>query len=156
MHITFITLFPEIIQQNLLSDKTIKAIQNNQISYDVINLRDYGIGKFKQVDDIAYGGGDLGMVIKPDVLSNAIDDALNTRCYQHIVYPSPQGKILDNNFIKSIRENTIIICGRFEGIDYRIIEYYHVKQVSVGDFILSGGEIPALLIMDMIGNQLNN
>ena len=157
MHITIITLFPSMIQEKLLSSTTKDAIANNKISYDIVNLRDYGIGKHKKVDHIAYGGGDIGLIIKPDVLGGALDDCLYKKQYHYIIYPSPHGLILDNFFISSIKhKNIIIVCGRFEGIDYRIIEHYNILQVSIGDFILSGGELPALLIIDAIGSGLIN
>jgi len=117
-------------------------------SYDIINIRDYSQKRYKQVDDVPFGGGD-GMVIEAEVISQAIDhncDVANTKFY----YMSPRGEIFTQTKVNEIlsAKNLAIICGRYEGIDQRIIDEYQMKELSIGDFVLTGGELPALVIID--------
>ena len=119
--------------------------------YQTINIRDFGIGKHKNVDDKAYGHTG-GMVVRPDVLGEAIDHAISLNPDDtKIIYFSPKGKIINQEMISdytSEDKNLILICARFEAIDERIIEYYPITEVSLGDFILSGGEPAAIAFMD--------
>ena len=118
-------------------------------SLDVINLRNYAEDKHKTVDDTPYGGGE-GMVIKPDIVAKAIDQNLNND--EKIIYLTPKGKSFNQNraknFLKDKKIN--IICGHFEGIDQRVIETRGIEEISIGDFILSGGETAAYVILDSI------
>jgi tRNA (guanine37-N1)-methyltransferase len=150
-HVTILTLFPEMFPGPLGYSLAGRALRNGIWSMDVINIRDFGITKHKNVDDVACGGGN-GLVMRPDVLGNALDDVLQKIPRAKIYYPSPRGKLLNQEVSWNLSEekNIIILCGRFEGIDERIIEEYNVQQISVGDYILSGGEVAAMAILDSV------
>ena len=116
---------------------------------DVINIRDYAKDKHKTVDDTPYGGGE-GMVLKPDVVAKALDQ--NLKKNEKIIYLTPKGKTFDQNKAKKfLKEKKInILCGHFEGIDQRVIESRGIEEISIGDYILSGGETAAYVILDSI------
>ena len=116
---------------------------------ETINIRDYATDKHKTVDDTTYGGGS-GMLIKPDVLANSLDSNLNSN--EKIIYLSPKGKLFNQELAKKLsKERTInLICGHFEGVDQRVIESRNIEEVSIGDFILSGGESAAFVMLDSI------
>lgn len=149
--VTCLTLFPEMfpgpLQYSLAGQGLVKKIW----ALNTINIRDFGITKHQNVDDTAYGGGN-GLIMRPDVLGNALDYALKINPEATIYYPSPRGKYLTQKISKNIalEKNIIILCGRFEGIDERVIDEYNIQQISVGDYILSGGEIAALSIIDSV------
>lgn len=138
-------MFPSCLEHSLAGE----ALRQKKWEYNTINLRDFGIGKHSQVDDTPYGGG-AGMVIRADVLGTAIEsiDLPKTK----LIYMSPRGKPLNQEKVKELSDlsDISIICGRFEGIDERILEYYDIEEVSVGDYVLSGGEPAALILMDAI------
>lgn len=128
-----------------------KALQKGLWSYNLVNIRDFGHSSHKKVDDYAAGGG-AGMVMRADVLGDALDFALQEHgpC-QQIFYMSPKGLVLKQELAKEIintKTNIIIICGRFEGIDQRLITYYNIQEISIGDFILFGGELAALVLVE--------
>lgn len=129
-----------------------RALFENLWSLKAHNIRDFATDSRKTVDDKPCSGG-AGMVLKPDILASAIDHILATlpkNAKKTILYPSPRGKILNQKKSKEIsqQEHVIIICGRYEGIDQRVIEEYAIEEISLGDFILTCGEIPAFAIMD--------
>lgn len=151
MKISIITLFPEMFKGPF--DKSIikRAIDKKIVEIKFINLRDFGIGKHKLVDDTPYGGG-MGMILRVDVLKNAIEKAKDKKINknkQKIILLSAHGKKFNQELAKkySKLENLILICGHYEGFDERIKEYAD-EEISIGDFILTGGEIPAMLITD--------
>lgn len=150
-HATILTLFPEMFPGSLGFSLAYKALRSNIWSYDVINIRDFGITKHKKVDDEACGGGN-GLIFRPDVIGDALDKALSKEPGSKIYYPSPRGVIFNQQFAHKIKQEkrVIILCGRFEGIDERIIDEYNVCQISVGDYILSGGEVAANVILDSV------
>ncbi len=150
-HATILTIFPEMFPGPLGSSLAGAALRKNIWSLDVVNIRDYGISKHKNVDDEPCGGGN-GLIMRPDVLGAALDEAIQTHPNPIIYYPSPRGKTFTQKMAKKISQekNIIILCGRFEGIDERIIEEYNARLVSVGDFVLSGGEIAAFVILDSV------
>ena len=151
LHVTLLTLFPEMFPGPLGYSLAGKALQKGIWSFDTLNIRDFGLTKHKNVDDEAYGGGN-GLIMRPDVLGLALDTALKVRPDSTIYYPSPRGTLFSQAMARDITrsKNIIILCGRFEGIDERIIDEYNVVQISVGDYILSGGEIAALAMLDSI------
>jgi len=150
-HATILTLFPEMFPGSLGFSLAGKALRSNIWSYDVINIRDFGITKHKKVDDEACGGGN-GLIFRPDVIGDALDKALSKGPGSKIYYPSPRGVVFNQQFAHKIKQEkrVIILCGRFEGIDERIIDEYNVCQISVGDYILSGGEVAANVILDSV------
>ena len=145
----FITAFPEMFPGSLEFSLAGAALKKQIWDYDIINIRDFGTTKHKNIDDAPFGGG-CGLVIKPDVLAQAIDAALLKSPNAAIYYMSPRGVVLKQSMLHSIIsvQNIIVICGRFEGVDERVIEEYGIQEISVGDFVVSGGELPALLMLD--------
>jgi tRNA (guanine37-N1)-methyltransferase len=150
LNIEILTLFPEMFPGTLGLSIIGNALKEGLWSYNIVNIRDFGIGPHKQVDDIPFGGG-YGMVIRPDVLGEAIRKAIsNQKDKSNIYYLSPRGKPISNYIIDEILEkkDIIMICGRYEGIDERIIEEYNPTEICVGDVVLSGGEPAAQLVLD--------
>ena len=143
------TLYPELFPGPLGSGLYKKALEKKIWSIDVINIREYAEDKHKTVDDTPFGGGS-GMVMRADVLAKALDKNLNDK-KEKIIYLSPKGKKFDQAYAKKITNNNLnIICGHFEGIDERILETRNIEEVSIGDFVMSGGEIGAFVIIDTI------
>ena len=143
------TLYPEFFPGPLGKGLYGKALAEKIWKLETVNIRDYTIDKHKTVDDTTYGGGS-GMLIKPDVLANSLDNNLSSR--EKIIYLSPKGKLFNQELAKELsREKTInLICGHFEGIDQRVIEARNIEEVSIGDFVLSGGESAAFVMLDAI------
>tara|TARA_B100000029_G_scaffold403952_1_gene403874 strand:+ start:90 stop:779 length:690 start_codon:yes stop_codon:yes gene_type:complete len=143
------TLYPEMFPGPLGIGLCKKAIDKKIWSLEVINIRDYAKDKHKTVDDTPFGGGS-GMVMRPDVLAESLDKNISNKD-EPIIYLSPKGKIFDQSYAKKVlNKNINIICGRFEGIDQRILETRNIEEVSIGDFIMSGGEIGAFVFIDTI------
>lgn len=147
-----ITLFPEAFPGVLGHSLIGKALTEGVWSLDLINLRDFGRGRHRQVDDTPAGGG-AGLVIRADVLADALDHAARMRAHAQwpVVYLSPRGTPFTQKMARSWAQTTkgiTLICGRFEGIDERVIEAYGIEEVSLGDFILTGGEIAAQALID--------
>ena len=143
------TLYPDYFPGPLNKGLYGKAMEKKIWDLETVNIRDYANDKHKIVDDKPYGGG-FGMLIKPDVLAAALDEKLTSD--EKIYYLSPKGKLFDQNLAKELsNEKSInLICGHFEGIDQRVIDSRNIVELSIGDFILSGGESAAFVIMDAI------
>ena len=143
------TLYPEFFPGPLGKGLYGKALAEKIWKLETVNIRDYTNDKHKTVDDTTYGGGS-GMLIKPDVLANSLDKNLKSK--EKIIYLSPKGKLLNQKFAKELsKEKTVnLICGHFEGIDQRVIEARNIEEVSIGDFVLSGGESAAFVMLDAI------
>jgi len=143
------TLYPEYFPGYLNKGLFGKAMNQKIWNLETVNVRDYSIDKHKTVDDTPYGGGN-GMLIKADVLAKSLDD--NIKKKEKIIYLSPKGKLFNHQYAKELSsEKTInFICGHFEGIDERIIQSRDIEEVSIGDFILSGGEVATFVILDAI------
>ena len=143
------TLYPDFFPGILSKGIYGRAIEKSLWNLDVINIRDYAKDKHKTVDDTPYGGGE-GMVLKPDVVAKALDQ--NLKKNEKIIYLTPKGKTFDQNRAKKfLNEKKInILCGHFEGIDQRVIESRGIEEISIGDYILSGGETAAYVILDSI------
>ena len=143
------TLYPELFPGPLNSGLYKKALDKKIWKLDVVNIRDYAQDKHKTVDDTPFGGGS-GMVMRADVIANALDKNISDK-KEPIFYLTPKGQKFEQSNTKEIsNKNLNIICGHFEGIDERILETRNIKQVSIGDYILSGGEIGAFVIIDTI------
>ena len=143
------TLYPEFFPGPLSKGLYGKAMSKKLWDLKVVNIRDYATDKHKTVDDTPYGGGS-GMLIKPDVLAKSIDE--NVVKNERIFYLSPKGKLFDQNFAKDLsKEQSIsLICGHFEGVDERILSTRKIEEISLGDFVLSGGETAAYVVLDSI------
>ena len=148
LKVQILTIFPEIFPGFLGYSLTGKALKDGIWQLDTVNIRDYAFDKHGSVDDTPCGGG-AGMIMRPDVLGNAID---NTYTGGKIIYMSPRGKPLTQAKVKELsKENALtIICGRFEGIDERVIEEYNVEEISIGDYVLTGGEQAAMVMLDAV------
>ena len=143
------TLYPDLFPGPLGGGLYKKALDKKIWSLDVINIRDYADDKHKTVDDTPFGGGS-GMVMRADVLAKSLDKNIFNK-KEPIIYLSPRGKRLDQTYTKEIsKENINIICGHFEGLDERILETRNIEEVSIGDYVLSGGEIGAFVIIDSV------
>ena len=143
------TLYPELFPGPLAIGLYKKALEKKLWSLEVVNIRDYSVDKHKTVDDTPFGGGS-GMLMRADVIANSLDKNISDKA-EPIIYLSPKGKKFDQTYAKKIlNKNINIICGHFEGVDERLLETRNIEEISVGDFVLSGGEIGALVIIDSI------
>ena len=141
------TLYPELFPGPFNSGLYKKALENKLWSLEVVNIRDYALNKHKTVDDTPFGGGS-GMLMRADVVADALDKNISNK-NETIIYLSPKGEKFDQTYAKKILDKNInIICGHFEGVDERLLETRNIKEISVGDFVLSGGEIGAFLVID--------
>ena len=143
------TLYPDFFPGPLSKGLYGKAMEKKIWDIETVNIRDYTTDKHKTVDDTPYGGG-FGMLIKPDVLAKALDEKLKAN--EKIYYLSPKGKLFDQKLAKELsKEKKInLICGHFEGVDQRVIDSRNIVELSIGDFILSGGESAAFVVIDAI------
>ena len=143
------TLYPELFPGPFGIGLYKKALEKKLWSLEVVNIRDYSIDKHKTVDDTPFGGGS-GMLMRPDIIANSLDKNILSK-NEKIIYLTPKGKKFDQVYAKKISEKNInIICGHFEGVDERLLETRNIEEVSVGDFLLSGGEVAALVVIDTI------
>jgi len=143
------TLYPELFPGPLGVGLYKKAMDKKIWSLEVVNIRDYATDKHKTVDDTPFGGG-TGMLMRADVIANSLDKNISNKD-EPIIYLSPKGKKFDQIFAKKILDKNInIVCGHFEGVDQRLLETRNIEEVSVGDFVLSGGEVGAFVVIDTI------
>ncbi len=151
MKIQIITLFPEMFEQVLNNSMMWKAQNQGVVSFSLINLRDFGIGPRKTVDDTPYGGGD-GMLLKPEPLFAAVEFAKKSSPNARVIAMTPSETVWDQQLAQNYAESSqdlIILCGRYEGFDARIFEIVDEK-ISIGKFVLTGGELPAMILIDSI------
>ncbi len=151
MRIDIISAVPDILESPLNYSIIKRAKEKGLVEINIVNLHDYGKGNYKQIDDYSYGG-DAGMVIMPEPLYKAITDLTSQRKYDYVIYTSPDGELLDQPLANSLScaENIIILCGHYKGIDHRIREHLITKEISIGNYVLSGGELAAAVICDSI------
>lgn len=147
MKISIITLFSEVFQPILNSSILKRAQQKGKVTFEFINLRNFGEGKHKQVDDRPYGGG-VGMVLRADVLAKALRSAGQGK----VILTSASGKPFKQQDAQRLSklDHLIIVCGHYEGVDQRFIDKYVSEEISIGDYVLTGGEIPAMVIVDSV------
>ncbi len=162
MNFYVLTLFPEMILSGLNHSMIKRAVEKNIINIECVNIRDFANNKHNQVDDYPYGGG-AGMVIKPQPVFNAYESIKNkVKEGCRVVYMTPQGKTFNQNISEefSREEDIIILCGHYEGIDERVIDEIVSDEISIGNFIITGGELAAMMIIDsvsrLIPGVLNN
>ena len=153
MKFTILTLFPNVINEYINTSIISRAIAKEKISVDVIDLRNFGKGSRRNVDDTVYGGGD-GMVITVPVLDEALASIKNIQDPNtHIIYLSPKGRVLSQKLSEKMSkeyEHIVLLTGHYEGIDERIFSLYNIEEISIGDYVLTGGELPALVLLDTI------
>ena len=151
MRIDILTVVPELLESPLGHSIVGRAIKKGLVEIHVHNLRKYGIGPRKNVDDYSYGG-DAGMVMMVEPVFRMIEELKSERHYDEVIYMSPDGETLTQGISNqlSLCENLIILCGHYKGIDHRIREHLITREISVGDYVVSGGEIPAALLADSI------
>ena len=151
MRLDIITVLPELLESPLNHSIVQRAREKGLVQINIIPLRNYGLGSYNQVDDYPYGGGG-GMVMRPEPLANAIEDLKKQCRCDDIIYMTPDGDLLDQPMANtlSLKENMIIICGHYKGIDERIRQYYVTREISIGNYVLSGGELPAAILCDAL------
>ena len=151
MNIQIITLFPEVVEPYVNASMLWKASDRGIASYDFINLRDFGLGPRKQVDDTPYGGGD-GMLLKPEPLIAAIEVAKSKSPDALVILPTPRGEIYKQSTAKKLaadNRDLVIVCPRYEGYDERVTKWVDT-QYCIGNYVLTGGELPAMIIVDSV------
>ncbi len=151
MRIDIITCLPQLIESFIGHSILQRAQENNLVTLTLHDLKKYSKDKHGRIDDYAFGGG-AGMVLTPEPLSACIEELLQERSYDEVIYMTPDGVTFNQTMANSysLKENIMIICGHYKGIDERIRQKYVTMELSVGDFVVSGGEIPAALVADAI------
>ncbi len=151
MRIDIITVLPEMIHGALNCSILKRAQDNGLVEIELLNLRDYGIGKHRRVDDYPFGG-EAGMVMQIEPIDKAISYLKSQRDYDEVIFTSPDGEQFTQSTANqlSMMKNIIILCGHYKGIDYRIREHLITREISVGDFVLTGGELAAAMIADAV------
>ena len=152
MKFDILTLFPEMFE-NLKQSIIGRAIEKNIININLINIRDFSKDKHKKVDDTPYGGG-AGMVMKPDVVYSAYNSIKDKNA--KVIYMSPQGKTLNQKKVEELskEEHLVILCGHYEGIDQRVLDKIVDEEISIGDYVLTGGELPAMVLIDSVSRYV--
>ncbi len=150
INIKILTAYPEMFPGNIGFSLIGKALKDKKFSLDIIDLHDFGINQRKNIDDIPFGGGP-GMVVRPDVIEKAILSIdVQTKLLSHRIYLTPSGKSLNQEILEKYAkfDELIILCGRFEGVDKRAIDVLNFEEISIGDYVLSGGEIAAQVLVE--------
>lgn len=155
MRIDIISVLPELLQSPFEHSIMKRAQQKGLLTIAVHNLREFGLGKHKQIDDYQFGGG-AGMVMMCEPLANCLDGLLAERDYDQIIFLTPDGQRYEQKLANqlSLCQNIILICGHYKGIDERIRTKYVTMEISIGDYVLSGGELAAAVVVDSLGRLL--
>ncbi|WP_277086327.1 tRNA (guanosine(37)-N1)-methyltransferase TrmD [Porphyromonas catoniae] len=151
MRIDILTVVPELLESPLKHSIIGRAQQAGYLELEVHNIRDYSTNKWRRVDDYPFGG-EAGMILQIEPIDRAISDLKSQRAYDEVIYTSPDGETFNQGIANelSLRENLIILCGHYKGIDHRIREHLITREISVGDYVLTGGELPAAIMTDAI------
>ncbi len=151
MRIDFLTVLPEMFESPLACSIMKRAAQKGLVEFHVHNLRDYTTDRHRKVDDYPFGG-EAGMVMKIEPVDRCLSALKAERHYDEIIYTSPDGEILSQHMANSMSllDNIVILCGHYKGIDHRIREHLITREISIGDYVLTGGELPSLVIADSI------
>jgi len=151
LQIDIITVLPKLIESPFEHSIVKRAIDKKLVKVNIINLRDYASDKFKHVDDYMYGGG-AGMVMMIEPIAKCIEALKKKRTYDEVIYMTPDGDLFDQKMANNISllKNIIILCGHYKGVDERVREHFITKEISIGDYVLSGGELPAAVVCDAV------
>jgi tRNA (guanine37-N1)-methyltransferase len=155
MRIDILSVLPELLESPFAHSIMKRARDKGLLEVQVHHLRQWAVNEYGQVDDYQYGGG-AGMVMMCEPLANAIESLSKERTYDEIIYLTPDGKTFDQPMANqlSLKNNLLLICGHYKGIDERIREHFVTKEISIGDFVLSGGELAAAIVVDAVGRLL--
>lgn len=155
MRVDIISANPDILESTIRSGLISRAIKKGYLEVLLHNLRDYAEGKYRQIDDEPYGGGS-GMILKPEPFFRCIDKLMCERKYDEIIFFTPQGKIFKQKEANkySMKENFILICGHYKGIDERVIKRYVTSEISIGEYVISCGDIAAIVFTDAISRLI--
>lgn len=151
MHIDIITCLPKLVESPFSDSILLRAQKKGLVSVDIIDLRAYATNKHKTVDDYAYGGG-AGMVLQIEPIDNCITDLKSKRQYDEVIYMSPDGELFNQAMANqlSLKGNLILLCGHYKGVDERVREHLITREISIGDYVLSGGELAAAVVADSV------
>jgi tRNA (guanine37-N1)-methyltransferase len=151
MHLSIITVLPKLLESPFSDSILKRAINKGLVSVDIIDLRQYSLGKHKEIDDYAFGGG-AGMVMMIEPIDRCITDLKSKREYDDVIYMSPDGELLTQSIANglSLKQNLILLCGHYKGVDERVRENLITREISIGDYVLSGGELAAAVVADSI------
>lgn len=151
MRIDILTLFPAIFQGPFDESIIKRAVNQGSVEIVLHNIRDYTLDKHKKVDDYPFGGG-AGMVMQIEPIARLIDKLKAQRHYDEIIYMSPDGERLSQKIVNalSIHKNIIILCGHYKGVDHRVRQHYITREISIGDYVLTGGELAAAVVVDAV------
>src|ERR1700733_8434132 len=152
LQIDILTVLPELLESPFSHSILKRAKEKGLLTIRIHHLRQWAVNEYGQIDDYQYGGG-AGMVMMPEPLARAIESLSKERKYDEIIYMTPDGERLNQKVANglSLKENLLIICGHYKGIDQRIREQYVTREISIGDYVLSGGELAAAVLGDAIG-----
>ena len=155
MHIDILTVLPELLESPFQHSIMKRAQEKGLLEVYIHQLRQWAVNEYGQVDDYQYGGG-AGMVMMCEPLANAIESLSKERNYDEVIFLTPDGETLNQKIANtfSLKENLLIICGHYKGIDERIRKHFVTKEISIGDYVLSGGELAAAVLVDAIGRLL--
>jgi tRNA (guanine37-N1)-methyltransferase len=151
MRIDIISVLPELLGSPFDHSILKRAKEKGLVEINLVDLRTYGLGKHQQVDDYAFGGG-AGMVMMIEPIANCINDLKKQRNYDEVIYMTPDGETLHQKMANklSLLKNIIVLCGHYKGVDERVREHFITREISIGDYVLSGGELPAAVLCDSI------
>ena len=156
MNFYVLTLFPEMVEAGMRTSILARAMEKDLVTLETVNIRDYTVNKHKKVDDYTYGGG-AGMLMQAQPVYDAyrsVRDRMEGSA--RVVYMSPQGRTFDQNLALELaqEENLILLCGHYEGIDERVLEEIVTDEISIGDYVLTGGELPAMVVIDTVSRLI--
>ncbi|NOS67836.1 MAG: tRNA (guanosine(37)-N1)-methyltransferase TrmD [Candidatus Peribacteraceae bacterium] len=154
MQIDVLTLFPAMFTGPLTESILARAQAEKKLTVELHDLRKFGLGKYKQIDDSPYGGG-AGMVMRPDVVVDAIE-AICKKKKVHRIYFTPRGEKLTQEKVEELakKKNLLLLCGHYEGVDQRVIDGWIDEEISIGDYVLTGGELPAMVLIDAVARHI--
>ena len=157
MNFHVLTLFPDMIRDGFQTSITGRAVEKGLLSLETVNIRDFSVNKHNRVDDYPYGGG-AGMVMQAEPVCLAYESVAEKLSEKpRVLYMSPQGKVFDQRMAEELAQEKelVFLCGHYEGIDERVLEEIVTDEVSIGDYVLTGGELPALVVMDAVSRLLD-